>query len=265
MDVARLRIWLVLFLIASGRPAFSDAGALAPLSHDLVIQDCQVLYHNGLGHTCTKNEEKAQRERVRFERRRFPDAKRFFDGMTAAQVRATLEPRIRQAQPGSDAYTSMAYVLADHRVEIHKNLERMKAADGRSSIEDTEAVMPIRMVDLYHKFKQDFVLDEFYSVEADGELAEALDNVRARMITQFPLHITHYFLRKRNGAQRLVDEFKGPALDYHAWDDGRNALRQVARNADPKVARFARVCLLLMARDKEMTPAEERSEKADGA
>lgn len=87
--------------------------------------------------------------------------------MTAAQIRATLEPRIRQAQPGSDAYTSMAYVLADHRVEIHKNLERMKAADGRSSIEDTEAVMPIRMVDLYHKFKQDFVLDEFYSVEAE--------------------------------------------------------------------------------------------------
>lgn len=263
MDAAWLRIYLVFFLIVCGGPALSDAGMLTPLSHDLITQDCQVLYYNGLNRHYTEGEERAYQARVRFERKRLPYARRFFDGLTAAQLRATLEPRIRQTKPGSDAYTSIAYVLVDRGVDIHKNLERMKMAGGPGSTEDTEALVPIRMLEIYDKYKQDFVLDEFYSVEADGELAEALDTIRSRMITRFPLHIARYFSRKRNGTQRLVNEFTGPALDYHAWDDGWNAPRQVAHNSDPNLAKFARACLRLMAHDKEMTPADVRREKAE--
>lgn len=254
---------LVIFLITCGQFTFADPSVLAPLSHDLIIQDCQILFYAGTAHTYSEDEERAYQARVRFERKRLPYAKQYFDGMTAAQLGTTLEPRIKRLKPGSDAYTSIAYVLAEHGVDIRKNLERMKTAGGPGSTEETEALVPIRMLDIYEKHKQDFVLDEFYSVEADGELGEVLDTTRAYLITQFPLHIARYFSLKRNGAKRLVDEFKGPALDYQAWEEGQNALRHVARNTDPNLANFARACLRLMAHDKEMTPAEIRSEKAD--
>lgn len=263
-----LQARLILFLIVCGQISFAEAD-IAPLSHDLIVQDCQVLYYTGIGHAyITTDEIKAEQARERFEQRRLPYAKRFFDAMTVPQLRATLEPRIAQAKPGSDAYTSIAYVLADHEVDVQKNLERMKrATNSDSSItgatEDTQALVPLRMVDIYRKCKQDFVLDELDTVQADGELGVALDYIRAGTIAQFPLHLTRYYSQKRNGARMLVDVLKAPGNDYHAWEDGQHALKRVAQNSDPGLARFARRCLSLMAHDKDITPADVRREKAE--
>lgn len=238
MAVCHTQLWVGTALLAAllcGRLEATQASTPA----DPLVRACQTLYNSDWSTDISPQAcwAKAMREQA---------AGRVLNRMPQAALCRRLVSLLTRLKPGSDAYVSVAYVLAYDGVEVVSNLRRMALAATQAGADEESAWvnLPDKLAKVYWAHPSEAALRVVLRVQGDGELSEDLASVRGGLFLAHPCAALHVAAQDKVALSRLAGDL---AYETVGEDGGtrarslRRVLRRLARAA--ALSNAARVCL----------------------
>jgi hypothetical protein len=169
-------------------------------------------------------------------------ARRSLDSKSAAWHMQTLTPLLHKVPAGSDAYVSVAYVLARRGVEVDKNVSRLLIPVqhpewvARHDLAFPAGVI-LRAGDVYRRYPNGAILRTLLSLRTDQAGETVLVDTCVDLFRHYPTTVLSQAATTTGDLQALAGSLQT------AGEDTVPVLRDLAGSPDTTVSRAARYCL----------------------